>query len=452
MSSSTEVRDLGFGVAFVDVQRNILFTAYTSGPATSAPSMEEGRSTGEYVLRGTNDALPNEWHAAARDSTVITPGIRFKSLMDFSGGVTYGRRKVIDGKEDFEYLDDKRINDFLLENKIHEEALTALMDLNFFGDCNYQLVPSKDKTVIARLTTRFTRSKWCRVSRMDTDGEIKTLFVNPDFGTQGSTEKQPKKIPLVPFYNEYAWAKKQMETGKPMAYRVRLPDLGNQHYSDPDWTTAYNSKWLEIAKNIAEFKKYLLTNQFVIKYHIEFHADYWPAKFGKEAWAALSDVEKKSKAAEELKSWSDYLSGAPNAAKALMTGIGHVPGAPDKVYSLVKVNELKNEFGKEGTYIEDSKEASDHMISAMGLHPDILGNAPGSTLGSGSGSGNRNAYNQRISMAHFIQQQVLQPLQLVAKLNGWPEGVVFTFRQSLITTLDTGAEATKAKAPLEKSA
>lgn len=447
--SSTKTFDIGTKV--VTAANGIVFTAYTSAqkPASTTSSSEDHSKFDEFMAWGTNNDLPVKWHTAAKESTVITPGLRFKALMDFGGGVTYGKRTVVNGKEEFAYLSDPEIDEFLRDNRIHEELFRALLDMNTYGWCVFQLLPNKGKDKIARITNRYTRTKWCRLSRMNSSGEIDKLFLNADFGTVEYKKDKTQNIDVVPFIDDVEWLTKAVKAGKKSAYCVFLPDIGNQTYPDPDWTTAYNAKWLEIAKNIAEFKKYLLTNQFAIKYHIEFHAEYWTAKFGEENWARLSDDEKKAKAADELKNWTDYLGNVSNVGKAIATGLRSVPGAPDRIYSLVKINELKNEFGKEGTYIEDSKEASDHMISALGLHPDILGNAPGSSLGAGSGSGNRNAFNQRVSMAFFIQQQVLQPLQLVAKINKWPSDIVFTFRNSLMTTLDSGASATKPKSAME---
>jgi hypothetical protein len=109
----------------------------------------------------------------------------------------------------------------------------------------------------------------------------------------------------------------------------------------------------------------------------------------------------------------------------------------------VKFGIIEDKSKADGAFMKESNESSDHALSTLSIHPEIIGNAPGSKLGSGSGSGNRVAFNQRVALSLIRQSIVLESLRIVSEVNGWD--VRWMMRNSLITTLDSGAEATKPK-------
>ena len=80
----------------------------------------------------------------------------------------------------------------------------------------------------------------------------------------------------------------------------------------------------------------------------------------------------------------------------------------------------------------------------MNFDPALAGQTPGSERGSGSDI--RVAYNKYIS--HILPKAllVLEPLSVISELNGWnakyAKGmpVIWRFKQTMIATLDTGAQ------------
>ncbi len=193
---------------------------------------------------------------------------------------------------------------------------------------------------------------------------------------------------------------------------------------------------------ISKFKKHMLENQITIKYHIKVHPDFWPLQFGDD-WSKWNATEQDTAMGDWLDNFSKFMKGPEGSGNSMMTPKAFFRGQNDKSFDLVEITEFKNHFSKDGTYIEDSLEASLHQTSALGLHGEIVGNSPSSQMGAGSGSGSRVAFNQRVSMSRFVQDLVLQPLYTIAEFNGWDDELVFRMRNSLITTLDTGASATK---------
>lgn len=150
---------------------------------------------------------------------------------------------------------------------------------------------------------------------------------------------------------------------------------------------------------------------------------------------------------EQVNEWKKALFGAENADAVIATAMKHVPGKNEETYSLVKITKLDNSTnGKDGSYLNASREASQHKIIAMGMDPTLVGALPGDGgMGAGSGSNNRVAFNQRVLLSKADQDNVLQLMELIRDFNEWPETMEFAIDQGLITTLDAGAEAAVTK-------
>lgn len=410
----------------------------------SPPSKDEDHDTSQdFILWGTNDNYPNDVIKDAEKDTVILPGIRFKSDMHFGGGVGAGIIDVdANGKEIFRYERDPAFIQFKRANKLNQEVYLGLYDLNYFSTSVVLMALSEDRQKIVRYTHRLSRSSNIRLGRRDSYGNIKSVFVNPDFGTSEYQLANNKEYLVAPEFGAADWVAEKRP--KVFAVVMQVADSGRMYYPMPDWHTARNSEWMKISSAIAVFKKHLMQNQFSLKYHIKVHPQFWPQYFGAETWEGYSDAEKQANASEWLESLEEFFKGTEAAGNNLMTSMGeYLNNQGGSTFDMVEIEDISNRFSKDGTYIEDSKEASEHKISALGLHPDIVGSSPGSRIGSGSGSGNRVAFNQRVSMSRPIQDIVLSPLEIVRDFNGWNPELEFRIRESLITTLDTGAAATK---------
>lgn len=427
-------------------------------PSRSTSSLAEKENKGkDHALWGHDDNLPQDLQLEAEHNALVSGIIRLKSEMQYSGGLTYGLKKlqeVGDGsKEYFKPVINLEIEEFLRDNNIPEFILSSFIDLNTYGMSFPQIILNRKRDKIKRLINHTTRAKSCRLTPMDKKGNHSEVHVNLYFGTEAYNGKDTTKIPALPFYGKID----HIREGKSLQYVniLKVPDLGRINHSHPDWASVRNSDWLEVAQLIAQFKKYLLKNQASIKYHIEVDAEFWPEKFGRDEWEALKLEEKQDKQKKVIEEWSKWMSDPEKAGNMQVTSM-EWDRHNGTHRSFWKVTEMKGYVSKDGIYIEDSREASENIMVSFNMHPEILGNAPGTALGSGSGSGNRVSFNQRLSMAKFSQDLMLSTLNLIAQFNGWAEeeqakesgnGVFeFRLRNSLITTLDTGASATKPSA------
>lgn len=426
--------------------------------ATATKSLEEVKEetseVKDYALWGNlENKLPQELQMDVEFSPLISGIVRLKSEMQYSGGLSYGFKQVIEkgagAEEHFKPIIDAEIESFLRKNNIHRFLMACLMDMNTYSMAFPQLVlDQSDKPKVKKLMNHTTRAKNCRVSKADKYGNHSKVFVNPNFGISGFNEDDTMEITALPEFDKESFMRGSAK--RQFVDIIKIPDLGRVNHTHPDWDSTRNSAWLEIAELIAQFKKYLIQNQASIKYHIEIDEQYWPARFGTEEWRAMSQTDKETKMRDEIDEWAEFMKGPEKSGNLQVTTMKW-DESRGVHRSFWKITELKGFVSKDGVYIEDSREASENIMVAFGMHPDIIGNAPGTNLGSGSGSGNRVSYNQRLSMAKFTQDSICAILDLIADFNGWRERLEkeaensvfqFRFRNSLITTLDTGAAAT----------
>lgn len=413
---------------------------------------EKEKSSADHALWGTiNNDLPQSLQLDAEFNPLITGIIRMISQMNYSGGFGYGFRKVTDqGKEFFKPIIDTEIERFLRDNQLHKVLMACFLDLNAYSMAFPQIILDQSKEPkIKRIMNHTTRARACRVDQVNSRGDHQKVYVNQLWGLSGFNPKDTKPYTALPEFDKINFMKNSKE--RQFIEVLKIPDLGRVNHTHPDWNAVRNSDWLEIAELIASFKKYIIQNQVSIKYHIEIDEQYWPNRFGSEEWQAMELKERQKNQREEIDAWAKFMQNPENKGNLQVTTMkwDELKGTHRSYW---KLHELKGVISKEGIYMEDSREASENIMVAFGMHPDILGNAPGVTLGAGSGSGNRVAFNQRLSMVKFTQDLLMNTLNMVADFNGWteriqkedPEGVFqFTTRDSLITTLDTGAEATK---------
>ena len=434
------------GGTFTFINNGAIFSS-SIFPAASvrkptAPSTEKEEGDNETIPWGDADSFPNDLITDAKSDTVILPGLRFKTDLQFAGGISHGLIEIVNNKEVFVPQRDPAVVAFFRASQISKWYYTTLYDYNYFANAFPVLHFSNDGKKITHVSIQNTRAKNCRLKKLDQYGNFTKLIVDTAVSS-GDTSTGAVDYDCAPNFGVVEWLKEK-KSPTAIVVPLQIPDDGNQFYSVPDWNSARESKWIEISRHIAIFKKFLIENQVTLKYHIQVHPDYWQSRF-KEKWDKADENGKRLLAEQEFNDMSEFLTKPENTGKSLMSTFGVSGHTPDKNYDMVQFTAIENKFSKDGVYIEDSKEASDHKISALGLHPDLLGSAPGNTLGSGSGSGNRVAFNQRASMSKPYQDMVLHVLGIVRDFNGWNPELEFRGRQSLITTLDTGASATKPK-------
>ncbi len=218
-------------------------------------------------------------------------------------------------------------------------------------------------------------------------------------------------------------------------YPTSYVDVDNKFYHLADWDSARTSGWLPASLKIPAFKSALMDNQMTIKYHLKVSPEYWAWKY--PDYDAMKVEDKNTCKTLFVQEFNQKMKGTDKAGITLLSlmkldSMGkEIPG--------LSIEAIDNKI-KDGIYIEDSNEASTHILTSLGVDPTLTGNGPGKNFGSGSGSDKRVAYNIYMSSIRPWQDLLLQIFGVVRDYNGWDPELVFRFRNSLVTTLDSGKE------------
>jgi len=121
--------------------------------------------------------------------------------------------------------------------------------------------------------------------------------------------------------------------------------------------------------------------------------------------------------------------------------INHVNGKPE-VQGIIKT--LENKLGIEQNLVT-SAAANSEIMFAMMVNPNVMGaGMPGGTYAGNQGGSNiREAYLVNIANCWLDRQNILDPIELFSRFNGGDENTEWRFRNTVLTTLDTGAGTTK---------
>lgn len=433
--------------------RNIVMTSQYSElpapPKVEGSNDEDQTTSSDFVYWGTNNDFARKLAADIEVDTVLLSGLRIASKLLYSGGVVTGKFDYTNGKRDWIYVDAPEFRKWWRQNQFSSTMFSFIYDYVAWCSGSILCTMSQDGKTIARASNNLSRFINVRLGRIDPKtGWPTKAYINSDFGTSFYKVDKNKEVFVAPKYAAAEWieANREKLAGKSFLWVCQGTDLFRQYYPQSDFNSSVASGWVEMSKIIVIFNKALLENGMNLKWHAEVHPDFWPLKFGKDTWNSWRDEEKVAK----MKDWFDELDktlvGASNASGVFATAMMHIPGEPEKVYSLVKLTALDGKIGtgKEGAYLNTNREASQHKVIALGLDPAIVGALPGDGgMGAGSGSNNRVAFNQRVLLSKSDQDNLIEFFYFLRDVNGWDESLEFTIDQGLITTLDSGAETTK---------
>lgn len=406
-----------------------------------------------------------------------------KARSIWGGGLIAG--KVVDyedggSKEVFQPLQGskyKPVFDFINDRRFFRFWLEFLQDWTHFSNCFPEFVFSYDAKVITGIVHQ--ESCDARFKQMSDTGSLDKVYLSKIWGATkdqfvrfdpkknipglvGETSSIPtsvdgvwvKEIDAIDMYDPLNSAieiseklrAKGLKAAKTAILPVNYPSVNKTYYQVPYWDGARLSGWIEIASKIPSIYKSLYKKAFNLKYHIEIPESYFPEKYGIEKWASMKESEKTEAKSLLLREMDEFLSSDENAHKTFISffSTDHVT---KKDFGNIKINAIKSENNIDENLIVTSA-ANVEIAMAMQVHPSrISAGMPGSTHRSGGGSGSdiREGALVHQSALNLERQVILEPLYLVRDFNRivggmdeWEEDIVFRFRDTILTTLDTG--------------
>ncbi len=417
-------------------------TGAAPGTASGAPStaslVRTSGGNANVAYWGADNLFPQQVVADAEINTSLATMLNWKAKAWYGGGLMYGALSYDEqGQEVFKQLLVPEIEDFLRRVPVHRYFFDALLDISWFGNAFPELILSRDRSKIVGISTQ--DACYCRYARAMKVSEIMQLvYINANWDKAGRyNDEYTTAVPVLDPYYDAENVLRARTDGFKYIYPISVPSPDRSEYQLASWNTVRRSGWLEVATAVVEFKKMLLKQIISVEYVIEVNPAYWAWKF--KDWDEKDEEERRKLIKDELKNFSDVMTGSSGAGKSLMTTT--VKDSAGNDVAAFKVTVLDKKM-KEGIFNEDSQEAASHVFTAGGVAPTLMGIQPGKNMGAGSGSDARVAFNNFISTSTFEIDLALEPLNFLLRYNGWgtAQNIVWRVKQPLIMTMDKGKQ------------
>lgn len=412
----------------------------TLTPASTA-NTDELNSSAQWAYWGQNNLLPIEMANDIEACGVLAAAIDGKARFGIGKGLRPMRiiETKANGEEVLEAVNDPAIEEFIEESDLYTQMFGLFKDIIAYGNYHVRLKFNNGGSKIGLLirddVTEFRYKK-----KDKNTGIISSTFLSATWDKSPSfKDKSLIECPLLPSIAPAAYLSSleaSKRKGKEFAITGRLPGWNRHYYSMPTWYAA--KKWVDIAKNVPSMKAAMFKNNIRLKYVVTIYDSYWIRAFG-DQWASLSQQEQDEKRALVYQSIDDFLAGTENAYKSAF-----VPGIVDpitgKAFSDIEIKPIEDTT-KQGELLPDSAAANSEILFALMMNPALMGaDTPGGPYSGGAGSGSniREASLIQVMIQEFERQQCSKIMNIVKKVNGWPDEIVWRFPGLVLTTLDTG--------------
>jgi hypothetical protein len=317
----------------------------------------------------------------------------------------------------------------------------ATRDYLKFGPAFIQLLPNNDGSQLVGINT--INAKYCRLSVANSSGVIEKCIVSGKWPDTPSSDDYTIYDVLDEYDPEADLRRRQYGNkikGKSFIQVIRDSWSNNEYYSSPVWYSSYTAGWIDIAKAIPSFLKQAYINQITWKWHVQIPYAFWDRRFPESEYP---DVTLRQQAINKfMDEIEDNLCGTPNANKPVFTMFEVGPNGRTEEQWIIKP--LENKLSSEQHLISSAAANSEILFSLM-INPNVLGaGMPGGSYSANQGGSNiREAFLVNIANAWLDRQNLLDPLETFVRFNGAPENMEWRFRNTILTTLDTGAGTKK---------
>jgi hypothetical protein len=388
-------------------------TGVKVGHTSPILSDQKSDAMGDMVPWGADNLFPQRILKESRKNTIVGTTLDKQARIAYSE-IEYGYKKVENGVEVFERVIDPKVEAFLRRSKINRFTIAAYRSLYWFYNLFPELRLTADRSEVYSI--KLPNTSFCRYGKQNSKGEVESLYICADWETvRGVDDPSVSKVPVIPIYEDPESIKERKDSWL-YIYPISYPTENEVFYSLTDWNSLRLSGWLEVAQAIPQFKKALFENQITIKYIVEVPTWWWNWKY--PGFDGFTTEKKQELMDYELDKFETWMKGNDNAGNSMLVTVLSDPQRQIE-YKGWDIKPVDNKI-KDGIYIEDSNEASSHLLYALGIDPAIIGSQPGTKMGGGGGSDKRvaiNIYTENI-LAH--QDIILEVFYWISEYNKWP--------------------------------
>lgn len=413
------------------------------GELKNQPKSPKKKPEGSEELAnwGDENNFPQQVIAVAEQSTELP------TLLDWSARALQGKEVVAmqryldentaqPDKSTFKLkpINDEEINDFLTSITTKRYMREASQDMVWFFNVFPELIKSKNGNQISYIGTQ--DASFCRWGKQDNKGVIKKCYVNANWPDAKAKDTETIEYEVIDPYSTEKVEDFKKSKKDSIIYPVSYPSPGKVYYQLAKWHGFITTGWAEIARSIPNNKKSLMSRILTAKYIIRIPLTYWPAVY--QDWNKKTQEEQLEIKKSKIKSINDQLTGPSNSGKTILNEFGKdLDGRDVPAWEIVPIeNNIEG-----GEQLEDSREASEHLMRAIGVDPTLVGDGPGKKMGGGSGSDKRVAFNIYVALLQPYRDVILEPFHFIAEYNGWKQkypGLTFKIVEVELQTLDQG--------------
>ncbi len=390
----------------------------------------------DWIPWGDSNNKPKEIFDKCSVNTIIPATLAWKANTVAMGGVRPGYLQWNDltKEDDFIPFTNTEIKSFMRLNDLQIYCEEALRDMYWWNMAYADFGLNADRTKINNLLVQ--EAYECRSGVQNPITGLRDfIYISARWPLRDMTHINKQAV-IDPYYDVHG----QVQNGRDFRYIYPLAFSipGRKHYQDAPWHSIIFSKWIDIAEKIPILKSKMMDNQMHIKYVVHIPRSWWQEKY--KDWDSKPDL-KEDRQKDVLAKFNSVLTGINNTGKTLMLTYNDTNAAKD--YAKWEINELTQKLST-NDYLEDSAEASLHILFALDVDPTLKGNSPGKQMGAGSGSDKRVAFNIFILNNKPYQDKVTKPLDFISEYNGWvgPTGepIIWRFNSYLLATEDTKSD------------
>lgn len=390
----------------------------------------------EYATWGDTNCFPDDAERTIRATSVLQTGLNYKARCCYGQGVVPVKVSGFDdnNNEIFEPVRDRDILSYLRGLAFRNYHTAAFRDLIKFGNAFPLLVFNNAGDKIVRV--QILNARHCRISVDKTK-----LLVYGDFKNSYPAKDETVIYDMLneddPFY-DLQWRRDtgKLKGVKAIAFpRIRNYFSNNDYYAAPDWQSAQESGWIDIAHKIPEFLNRAYQNAMHLMWHVQIPATYWEKQFPKSEY---KNVEQRKQLIQDfMDKFEKELTDTKNANKSLFTQ--YYIDESGRTNGDWKVTRLDGEI-KADDRLSMSAAANSEILFSLMVNPSVLGaGMPGGPYSGNAGSGSdiREGLLVSLILSHIEKQAVLDPVELMFEYNGIHD-IDLKYRNITLTTLDSG--------------
>lgn len=390
----------------------------------------------DYATWGDTNCFPDDAERTIRATSVLQTGLNYKARCCYGQGVVPVKVSGFDANnnEIFEPVQDRDILSYLRGLAFRNYHTASFRDLIKFGNAFPLLVFNNAGDKIVRV--QILNARHCRISV-----DKSKLLVYGDFKNSYPAKDETVVYDMLneddPFY-DLQWRRDtgKLKGVKAIAFpRIRNYFSNNDYYAAPDWKSAQESGWIDIAHKIPEFLNRAYQNAMHLMWHVQIPATYWEKQFPRSEY---KNVEQRKQLIQDfMDKFEKELTDTKNANKSLFTQ--YYIDESGRTNGDWKVTRLDGEI-KADDRLSMSAAANSEILFSLMVNPSVLGaGMPGGPYSGNAGSGSdiREGLLVSLILSHIEKQAVLDPVELMFEYNGIHD-IDLKYRNITLTTLDSG--------------